>query len=201
MENYIFSKLKFTSVILFFFALFIIDIPKSFASDNSNLHLGFQVSFLKGQTKSLDLNKKTLNSFAVFLKKNPSIKLKLLGFSDLTGNKTTDQKIALRRAESIRNNLISLGVNAKQLKTNTLTELEPIIKNKKVFGQKQNRTVIAKVETTDTKEIIKIINWSQSSKNLYVADPMGNRIKNLALLKEMFESQNLESVRIPANSK
>ena len=68
-------------------------------------------------------------------------KILLSGHSDSRGNGTLNKKLALARANSIKNELIRLGVTANRISTISYGEEKPIASNDTKEGQQKNRRV------------------------------------------------------------
>ncbi len=174
------------------------------ANENSYLHFGFDINFEVGSSDILKNDAQDLKSFATLLMKNPKVQVHLFGYSDLTANSKNNQKIAKERVDQIKILLIDNGINPRKIITSTLKEFEPILKNKKVYGQNSNRRIVVRFENINLSEIKKFISWSENRKGIYIVDPVGNKIKNLTLLTQMFESQSDEldnQNRLPASKK
>lgn len=81
-----------------------------------------------------------LNDVVTHLKNNHK-KIILTGHSDNRGKKSLNYKLALKRAESIRDLLISKGINANRITTSSKGEEVPIASNNTKEGQQKNRRV------------------------------------------------------------
>lgn len=200
-SKFVFHTLTYLFILFNFFSLNLTN-----ATENSYLHLGLDLDYKSAAVTLSEKNKKTLNEIAVLLKNNTEIKMTIYGFSDLTGNDKKDEKVAIQRAENIKNELIGLEVSKERLFVKSLVEYDSIIKNKKTFGQKQNRRIVLRIENRSMDQISKIIVWAKSQKNISIVDPLGSEIKNISLLVDMLENQNSDILlqnkntnRIPAS--
>jgi outer membrane protein OmpA-like peptidoglycan-associated protein len=88
---------------------------------NSNI-----INYLKNVVKSL---------------KNNNKKVYLSGHSDSRGNANLNKKLALGRANSIKEELIHLGLSADKISTISYGEEKPIASNNTKEGQQKNRRV------------------------------------------------------------
>lgn len=88
---------------------------------NSNI-----INYLKDVVKSL---------------KNNNKKVFLSGHSDSRGDDVLNKKLALGRANSIKKELINLGVSAERISTISYGEEKPIASNDTKEGQQKNRRV------------------------------------------------------------
>ncbi len=171
------------------------------ASENSFLHLGLDLNYNTGSSISEEKKSTAVQDIAKLLNKSSDITITIFGFSDLTGNKSQDKKIAIQRAENIKKEIVSAGISAARITTSSLAEYDSIVKNKKVFGQRQNRKIVVRILNREIGQITEIINWSKSKKQISVVDPLGSKIKNLTLLTEMLRSQNSDNLNSDDNSR
>lgn len=56
-----------------------------------------------------------LNVVAKFLKMHPDVKVKIVGYTDNIGQKGYNDKLAMRRAQAVKNHLIKLGVEPNRI--------------------------------------------------------------------------------------
>lgn len=68
-------------------------------------------------------------------------KVIITGHTDNVGTPKYNQKLSLRRAEAVRNYLVSLGVNSKKMKVSGKGETKPIASNSTKEGRAKNRRV------------------------------------------------------------
>lgn len=78
---------------------------------------------------------------AALLKKYPSNRIALEGHTDSTGPKSLNEKLAVRRAESVRAALIAAGVSASQIDVAGFASTRPVGDNKTLDGRAMNRRV------------------------------------------------------------
>lgn len=76
-----------------------------------------------------------------YLTENPSAKLSLTGYSDNTGSVDLNMKLSKKRAESVRNLLISEGFKANNLTVSGKGPANPIASNDTDDGRAKNRRV------------------------------------------------------------
>ena len=69
------------------------------------------------------------------------IKVKITGHTDNTGNAEANLDLSRRRAESVKSELIKMGVNASLLSTDGAGSSQPIATNETATGRAQNRRV------------------------------------------------------------
>ena len=74
--------------------------------------------------------------------------VKITGHTDSSGASEYNQKLSVKRAEAVRDYLISLGADASKMEVSGMGETNPIADNKTAAGRAQNRRV--EVEVTGT---------------------------------------------------
>lgn len=97
---------------------------------------GFDSADLTGGAKGI------LTRVAEALVNYPEIRLEVAGYSDSQGNDAYNQKLSQRRAESVREYLISGGVPAGQMVAKGYGEADPIADNGTKDGRERNRRVV-----------------------------------------------------------
>jgi len=100
---------------------------------NENIHFAFDSSVLSDQAQQI------LKSKAEYLRTNPSTRVTVEGHCDERG--TTAYNIALgdRRAESVKNFLVTLGISANRLNTLSYGEERPIAMGQNEASWAKNR--------------------------------------------------------------
>lgn len=79
------------------------------------LKISTRIYFEAGATAVNPAYQETLVEVQEFLQQYPNTSLKLIGHSDRYGTAVTNQKLALQRAEAVRESLVKQGVNPKRL--------------------------------------------------------------------------------------
>jgi len=82
---------------------------------------------------------------AIF-KEYPKADFSIGGHTDSVGSKATNQALSERRANAVRDYLISNGINADRLTAAGFGEDYPIASNKTRAGRKENRRVEVKLK-------------------------------------------------------
>ena len=82
--------------------------------------------------------KKIIKAKAKFIKDN-NLKVEIAGYCDERGTEEYNYKLGLRRASSVRNQLIKLGVKPESITVVSHGELNPLVKGKGEPVWKQNR--------------------------------------------------------------
>lgn len=83
----------------------------------------------------------TLNEIAKMMKDNPAIKLEIGGHCDSDGDDASNLKLSQARAEAVRNQLISMGIDGSRLTAKGYGETKPIAPNTTFEGKTKNRRV------------------------------------------------------------
>ena len=86
-----------------------------------------------------------LDEVAADLKAHPRLKVELQGHTDSVGAATYNMNLSQRRAESVREYLISKGVNAANLTAKGYGETTPVATNDTPGGRAGNRRVVMSV--------------------------------------------------------
>jgi outer membrane protein OmpA-like peptidoglycan-associated protein len=103
---------------------------------------------------NFEFNKATLTSAAVdtlekaftILQDNPGLKVKIVGHTDNIGSKKYNDRLSLRRAESVKSWLVSKGISATRITTAGVGFSEPIATNDTPEGRAKNRRIEFHVE-------------------------------------------------------
>lgn len=114
--------------------------------DTGSLDSGRQVYF---PNVNFDFNKRTLNQLgkgrvkqiSQMLNDSPNLKVVLQGHTDYKGSDKYNEKLGLDRAESVRQELIGLGVGADRLSTVTFGETQPVYNEDTDWARAVNRRV------------------------------------------------------------
>ncbi|HSH42178.1 MAG TPA: OmpA family protein [Arenicellales bacterium] len=83
----------------------------------------------------------TLDRVAADLRGQSDVSYEVAGFTDSVGTDAYNQKLSERRAVSVRDYLVSRGVDSEQLSVMGYGETNPIASNANAEGRAQNRRV------------------------------------------------------------
>jgi len=98
---------------------------------------------------NFDFNKSTIRSdehgdlqkAIDFIKKYPTSKISLVGYTDSIGTPQYNQKLSERRAASVKEYLVAHGIDGSRIETSGRGENDPVADNKTEKGRFQNRRV------------------------------------------------------------
>lgn len=99
------------------------------------------VLFDTGQAQLKSGSLRSMDKLVVFLKTYPQRKAVIEGFTDSIGSDELNQSLSSRRAEAVRNALVSMGVAGERLSAKGLGEAFPVAGNEQAAGRQLNRRV------------------------------------------------------------
>ncbi len=82
-----------------------------------------------------------LSGLADFLKRHPEQQAAIDGFTDNVGSEASNQLLSERRAQTVREALLQMGVEARQLSSKGHGEMDPQASNETAAGRQVNRRV------------------------------------------------------------
>lgn len=96
-----------------------------------------------------DLNKadlkasgqQTIGRLAQFMREYEDRRVRVEGYTDSTGKDSYNQKLSERRAEAVRDALLSQGIERRRVETKGYGEQYPVASNDSSAGRQQNRRV------------------------------------------------------------
>ncbi len=84
---------------------------------------------------------RSLQKLATALNTDPNLKISVEGFTDSTGSDSHNQALSERRADSVRDALLAMGISSDRVQTHGYGEQYPVASNKTVAGRQLNRRV------------------------------------------------------------
>jgi outer membrane protein OmpA-like peptidoglycan-associated protein len=103
------------------------------------------LEFVTGNAIIKEPSKPSLDELAALLQKKPEWKLQISGHTDNVGNAQSNLVLSKKRAESVRDYLISKGVSADRLHVLFFGQTMPIDTNDTPEGRQRNRRVEMKI--------------------------------------------------------
>ena len=97
-----------------------------------------------------DVNKGVLDNAATLIQQVPNVMLGIGGHTDSDGSDDYNINLSQRRADAVKNYLISKGVSAEKLTTRGYGETQPTASNATEQGKFRNRRIEFAVENTET---------------------------------------------------
>jgi outer membrane protein OmpA-like peptidoglycan-associated protein len=83
----------------------------------------------------------TVDKLAVILQNYPLIKVEIAGHTDSDGNDKFNQKLSQTRVDTVKNELVSQGINSNKLKAIGYGESKPLVPNTTAENKQKNRRV------------------------------------------------------------
>jgi outer membrane protein OmpA-like peptidoglycan-associated protein len=99
------------------------------------------ILFDTGKTALKPGAKSTLSKIAKQLQTDPSLKIAVEGHTDTVGSTATNQSLSEKRANAVRDYLVSAGISGDHITAEGKGEESPIATNKTSAGRQQNRRV------------------------------------------------------------
>jgi outer membrane protein OmpA-like peptidoglycan-associated protein len=106
------------------------------------------ILFVTGGAKLQKSLFKGLNDVAKMMTENPEMKLQIDGHTDWVGSDEYNQKLSNDRAASVRDYIVSKGIDAGRITSTGHGESMPIADNKTAAGRQKNRRVEMKLIVT-----------------------------------------------------
>jgi len=103
------------------------------------------LNFKSASDKILKESYPKVVEFADFLKQYPMYKAKIVGHTDSIGKETANMKLSQARALSVKNALVSEGIDAARITSKGRGEFDPIASNRTKEGRKKNRRIEVKL--------------------------------------------------------
>lgn len=96
-----------------------------------------------------DVNKAFLDRAAKIMAEVPDMNLMIIGHTDMQGTSEYNMALSRERAESVREYLVSQGIDANKLSTRGMGETEPVADNSTEQGRFRNRRIEFMVNDQD----------------------------------------------------
>lgn len=105
------------------------------------LHIPNDISFATNRADIEPRLRPILDQFAQGLGEQPGMEVFIVGHADSSGTDAINNPLSLARADSVRDHLVSRGVDARIVRTEGRGSREPIASNDTAAGRAQNRRV------------------------------------------------------------
>lgn len=99
------------------------------------------VNFETGSSKLNEVSKAELNRLIEFLKENAKLKIALYGHTDNLGETEFNIQLSIRRTRTVKDYLLSKGINSGRISYKGFGEKRPIASNNTALGRSLNRRV------------------------------------------------------------
>ena len=109
--------------------------------------------FATNKTKILPQSEPELESLAQFLNENPTVSIRIIGHTDAIGSDAANQILSEGRANAVRDDLVTRGIDGSRIETEGRGESEPIDTNDTEEGRQNNRRVEFEITDTGGKDI------------------------------------------------
>lgn len=81
------------------------------------------------------------NDFVGLMQLNPTLHLRVVGYTDNVGKERTNRQVSLARAQAVKDYLVAQGVDADRIETNGMGSTEPLVANDTADNRAKNRRV------------------------------------------------------------
>jgi OOP family OmpA-OmpF porin len=105
------------------------------------ISLSADTNFDFDSAKLRPLGKQKVEELVEGLKENPSVRVLVEGRTDSIGTEKYNQRLSERRANAVRDYMVSLGIGASRITTRGYGEAKPIESNDTAEGRAKNRRV------------------------------------------------------------
>ena len=100
-----------------------------------------EIEFSTGSSNITSVSLSKLEEVVDILKKNPSFKMSINGYTDSRGNDLFNLRLSQRRAKAVFDYFVNKEISANRLSHNGLGEANPIESNETAEGRRRNRRV------------------------------------------------------------
>lgn len=97
--------------------------------------------FATNKTKILPESEQALEDLTQFMQQNPEVRIQIIGHTDSVGKPEFNQRLSEGRANSVRNELLTRGIEPERVEATGKGQTEPIDTNDTEEGRQNNRRV------------------------------------------------------------
>jgi outer membrane protein OmpA-like peptidoglycan-associated protein len=109
--------------------------PKGLVLDN--------VEFQSGKATLIGESQKRLDVVVEYMTHKKSVRIEIAGHTDNVGNKKTNKALSQKRADAVRDYLVSKGIDGARVKAVGYGDAKPVAPNTTPEGRQQNRRIEA----------------------------------------------------------
>ena len=100
-----------------------------------------------GSDKLTKASQRRMNMIVEYLALDPELELILIdGYSDSYGGRNTNLKLSQKRSHTVKNLIVSRGIDESRIETNGYGEKRHVASNATVLGRNKNRRVVIRME-------------------------------------------------------
>lgn len=122
-------------------AKFLVFIESNTSADLDTWHELERTTFETDSATLRAQSREQLSNVAAILKAYPSLRVKIGGYTDNSGDAAANQRLSQSRAESVMNELVTMGVSPSRLEAEGYGAQHPIADNATAEGRAKNRRV------------------------------------------------------------
>lgn len=111
------------------------------ADNQLKLEIPSDISFAVGSARVDSNFKKVLDTFSTGLVQNPTAAVTIIGHTDSSGSDAVNNPLSLKRANSVRDYLVTKGVGSSRFVTEGHGSTEPLVANDTKANMAKNRRV------------------------------------------------------------
>jgi len=110
------------------------------------LHLSdLHVQFALDSDRILSHYDQRIQTFAQMLRRNPSLRVTIVGHTDRRGGYAYNMDLSKRRAEAVKRRLVELGISSSRIRTEGKGYTQPIARGSSEAAYRKNRRIEAKI--------------------------------------------------------
>jgi len=100
-----------------------------------------EIKFRYGSDKLKRSGKRTVDSISTILKKYPTVRIEIAGYTDSVGSDEYNMKLSQARVDTVKNRLVKDGIEESRMKSVGYGEANPLYPNTTRKNRRKNRRV------------------------------------------------------------
>jgi outer membrane protein OmpA-like peptidoglycan-associated protein len=100
-----------------------------------------RIRFPSSDTEIRPWSRPALDKVIAALKRCPTLRIEVAGYTDVTGTRALNEKLSKERAAAVVATLVTAGIQADRLKSTGYASQRPIANNRTQAGRARNRRV------------------------------------------------------------